>query len=84
MQDAIKWKPLLNSVEVDIGLTTLGAQKARFAGILLKSYVIDMAFTSVLKRAIYTLAFILGEMGKNIPIIKSAALNERNCGDLGA
>lgn len=68
--------------EVDVDLTTLGKQEARLAGILLENYVIDMAFTSVLKRAINTLAIILYEMGKNIPVVQSAALNERNYGDL--
>lgn len=52
------------------------------ASILLEDYTIDIAYTSVLKRAILTLAIILNEMGKHIPVVKSAALNERNYGDL--
>lgn len=40
--------------EVDVDLTILGQQEARLAGMLLQNYVIDMAFTSVLKRAVYT------------------------------
>ncbi|MEP7143989.1 MAG: 2,3-bisphosphoglycerate-dependent phosphoglycerate mutase [Ferruginibacter sp.] len=68
--------------QVDIDLTTLGQQEARLAGFLLKDYMIDIAFTSVLKRAIHTLDIILNELGKNIPVIQSAALNERNYGDL--
>jgi len=68
--------------EVDVELTTLGEQEARFAGILLENYIIDIAFTSVLKRAVHTLAIILNEMGKKIPVIQNAALNERNYGNL--
>ncbi|MEO8764275.1 MAG: 2,3-bisphosphoglycerate-dependent phosphoglycerate mutase [Ginsengibacter sp.] len=68
--------------EVDVDLTKLGEQEARLAGVLLENYIIDMAFTSVLKRAIHTLSIILNEMGKNIPVVQSAALNERNYGDL--
>jgi 2,3-bisphosphoglycerate-dependent phosphoglycerate mutase len=68
--------------DVDIDLTLLGEQEARLAGILLENYIIDMAFTSVLIRAIHTLDIILYEMGKSIPVIKSPALNERNYGDL--
>lgn len=67
---------------VDVDLTMLGQQEARLAGILLENYIIDIAYTSVLKRAIHTLAIILNEMGKNIPVVKSASLNERNYGDL--
>ncbi|MEO8772050.1 MAG: 2,3-bisphosphoglycerate-dependent phosphoglycerate mutase [Ferruginibacter sp.] len=68
--------------EVDIDLTLLGEREARLAGILLEDYIIDMAYTSILRRAIHTLAIILNEMGKSIPVIKSNALNERNYGDL--
>ncbi len=68
--------------EVDVDLTRLGEQEAMLASILLEDYVIDIAYTSVLKRAVLTLAIILNEMGKSIPVIKSAALNERNYGDL--
>jgi 2,3-bisphosphoglycerate-dependent phosphoglycerate mutase len=68
--------------DADVDLTVLGEQEARLAGILLENYIIDMAYTSILKRAINTLAIILDEMGKNIPVVRSAALNERNYGDL--
>ena len=68
--------------EVDVDLTTLGKQEAMFAGVLLENYIIDMAFTSVLKRAVHTLAIILNELGINIHVKRSAALNERNYGDL--
>lgn len=68
--------------EMDIDLSELGKEEAKHAGILLKNYVIDVAYTSVLKRAIHTLEIVLREMQIDIPIIKSAALNERNYGDL--
>ena len=68
--------------EVDIDLSELGKKEAEQAGILLKNYAIDMAFTSVLQRAIHTLEIVLEEMEIVVPIIKSAALNERNYGDL--
>lgn len=68
--------------EVDVELTELGRREAMLAGVLLEDYIIDIAFTSVLKRAIHTLAIILNEMGKDIPVVQSAALNERNYGNL--
>lgn len=66
----------------DVDLTTLGEQEADHAGIVLRAYHFDIAFTSVLKRAIHTLEIILNEIGISIPIVKSEALNERNYGDL--
>lgn len=68
--------------ETDVELSPLGEEEAKQAGILLKNYLINEAFTSVLKRAIHTLEIVLKETGKNIPVFKSAALNERNYGDL--
>ena len=67
----------------DIDLTPQGEKEAENAGLLLKNYPIDIAYTSVLKRAISSLNIILKEIGKeDIPVIQSAALNERNYGDL--
>ncbi len=67
----------------DIDLTPQGEKEAENAGLLLKNYSIDIAYTSVLKRAISSLNIILKEIGKeDIPVIQSAALNERNYGDL--
>ncbi len=69
--------------EVDVDLTPLGKEEAKKAGQLLKPYKIDQAFTSVLKRAIRSLEIILKEIDSlSIPITQSAALNERNYGDL--
>jgi len=69
----------------DVGLTEKGEQEAIEAGKLLKKegYVFDIAFTSVLKKAIRTLDLVLEEMGlTNIPIKKSWRLNERHYGAL--
>jgi 2,3-bisphosphoglycerate-dependent phosphoglycerate mutase len=69
--------------ETDVDLTPLGIEEARNAGKLIKAYHIDEAFTSVLKRAIDTLDIMLKDTNNtSIPIKKSAALNERNYGDL--
>ena len=66
----------------DIDLSTNGIAEAQQSGALLKEYHIDVAFTSVLKRAVHTLEIILEIIGKSIPVYKSAALNERCYGDL--
>ncbi len=68
--------------ETDIDLSPLGEEEAKRAGLLLKKYIISEAFTSVLKRSIHTLEIVLQEIGKDIPVIQSSALNERNYGDL--
>ncbi len=48
----------------DVGLTDRGRSEARQAGQLLKQegFTFDIAYTSVLKRAIHTLWIILEEM----------------------
>jgi 2,3-bisphosphoglycerate-dependent phosphoglycerate mutase len=66
----------------DIELTTAGELEAKNAGMLLKAFLIDIAFTSVLKRAIHTLNIVMAEIGRTFPIVKSPALNERNYGQL--
>jgi len=68
--------------KADVDLTQLGVQEARLAGVLLESYPIDIAYTSELKRAIQTLDIVLKEAAKNVPVIQSAAWNERDYGDL--
>jgi len=68
--------------EVDIDLSPQGEVEAKHAGVLLKDYAIDLVYISVLKRAIHTTLIVLEEIKKVIPIIKSAALNERNYGNL--
>jgi 2,3-bisphosphoglycerate-dependent phosphoglycerate mutase len=69
--------------EVDVDLTPLGVTEAIKAGQQIKPYLIDAAYTSALKRAIESLDLILREMNAtNIPVMRTAALNERNYGDL--
>lgn len=68
--------------EVDIDLSVQGEEEARNAGRLLKDFPLDIAFVSALKRAIHTLQIVLAEMDRQMPIVKSAALNERNYGKL--
>lgn len=67
----------------DVPLTELGKEEARKAGEKLKNILFDRAFTSLLKRAEETLSVILGEIDQmQLPVVKSAALNERNYGAL--
>lgn len=69
----------------DVDLTEQGMAEARNAGKLLKDggYEFDMAYTSVLKRAIKTLWLIQEEMGLEwIPVIRAWQLNERHYGSL--
>ena len=69
----------------DVDLTERGRQEAAEAGRLLKEggYVFDIAFTSVLKRAIKTLAIALDVLDQLwIPVIKNWKLNERHYGAL--
>lgn len=69
----------------DIDLTDNGYEEAREAGAILKKngFTFDIAFTSVLKRAIRTLWIILHEMDLVwLPIHKSWRLNERHYGAL--
>jgi 2,3-bisphosphoglycerate-dependent phosphoglycerate mutase len=69
----------------DVDLTDLGRTEARAGGKLLKegNYQFDIAFTSVLKRAIKTLWLVLEETGLEwIPVVRAWQLNERHYGAL--
>ncbi|WP_216110680.1 2,3-diphosphoglycerate-dependent phosphoglycerate mutase [Aquisalimonas asiatica] len=69
----------------DVDLTDQGRDEARAAGQLLRAhgYRFDMAYTSVLKRAIRTLWIALDELDAMwIPVIKDWRLNERHYGAL--
>ena len=69
----------------DVDLSERGIAQAHRAGLLLKGdgYVFDVAFTSVLKRAIRTLWIALDEMDLMwIPVRHSWRLNERHYGAL--
>jgi 2,3-bisphosphoglycerate-dependent phosphoglycerate mutase len=69
----------------DVGLTQQGEAEAHKAGQLLKSegYSFDVAYTSVLKRAIKTLWIAMEEMGLEwLPVYRAWQLNERHYGAL--
>lgn len=68
---------------IDVPLTEKGKKDAFESGKLLKDIPIDIAFTSVLIRAIDTLDEALrGAEQDMVTIVKDAALNERMYGDL--
>lgn len=69
----------------DVDLTPQGIQEAQNAGRLLREhgFTFDIAYTSVLKRAIRTLWIVLDEMDQMwIPIQHTWRLNERHYGAL--
>ncbi|RCX08951.1 2,3-diphosphoglycerate-dependent phosphoglycerate mutase [Extensimonas vulgaris] len=69
----------------DVDLTPAGVAQAMAAGKLLRAegYAFDLAYTSVLKRAIHTLWYCLDEMDCTwLPVVKSWRLNERHYGAL--
>ncbi|MBT8079802.1 MAG: 2,3-diphosphoglycerate-dependent phosphoglycerate mutase [Gammaproteobacteria bacterium] len=69
----------------DVGLTDKGRREAVDAGKTVRKldYEIDIAYTSVLKRAIHTLWLMLDEMDRVwIPVIRDWRLNERHYGAL--
>jgi 2,3-bisphosphoglycerate-dependent phosphoglycerate mutase len=69
----------------DVDLSARGVEEARAGGRLLKAegYEFDIAFTSVLRRAIKTLWLALEEMDRMwIPVRHSWRLNERHYGAL--
>ncbi|MGX4641122.1 2,3-diphosphoglycerate-dependent phosphoglycerate mutase [Massilia sp. SYSU DXS3249] len=70
---------------VDVDLTEKGANEARTAGRVLREagFAFDLAYTSVLKRAIRTLWLALDEMDQMyLPIKNDWRLNERHYGAL--
>jgi 2,3-bisphosphoglycerate-dependent phosphoglycerate mutase len=69
----------------DVPLTDTGVEQARAAGRLLRDagYEFDVAYTSVLKRAIWTLWHGLDEMDRTwTPVLNDWRLNERHYGAL--
>jgi len=69
----------------DVELTATGVAQARQAGLTLKEagYEFDVAYTSVLKRAIHTLNHCLDTMDRDwLPVVKDWRLNERHYGGL--
>jgi 2,3-bisphosphoglycerate-dependent phosphoglycerate mutase len=70
---------------IDVPLTDTGVAQARQAGELLKAdgFEFDVAYTSVLKRAIWTLWHCLDAMDRTwLPIVNDWRLNERHYGAL--
>ncbi len=69
----------------DVPLTDTGVAQAQQAGRLLKEagFEFDVAYTSVLKRAIWTLWHALDQMDRTwLPVVKDWRLNERHYGGL--
>jgi 2,3-bisphosphoglycerate-dependent phosphoglycerate mutase len=69
----------------DVDLTPTGVAQARAAGQLLRQggYEFDRAYTSVLKRALWTLWYALDEMDRAwLPVTNEWRLNERHYGAL--
>ena len=68
----------------DIGLTERGRNEARDAGSLLakRRMVPDETHTSMLSRAVETASIMLDILERDVPVFRSAALNERDYGDL--
>ncbi|WP_295164441.1 2,3-diphosphoglycerate-dependent phosphoglycerate mutase [uncultured Buchnera sp.] len=69
----------------DIELSQNGKNEAQKAGLLLKkeNFFFDYAHTSMLKRAIHTLRYILDTLNQSwLPVQKSWRLNERHYGAL--
>jgi 2,3-bisphosphoglycerate-dependent phosphoglycerate mutase len=69
----------------DVDLTPTGIEQAKAAGQLLKAegYEFDLAYTSVLKRAIHTLWHTLDAMERQwLPVHHNWRLNERHYGAL--
>ena len=69
----------------DVDLSEKGIEEARQAGRVLKEqgYGFDLAFTSLLKRAVRTLWIVQDEMDLMwLPVKKSWRLNERHYGAL--
>jgi 2,3-bisphosphoglycerate-dependent phosphoglycerate mutase len=70
---------------VDVDLSEKGRGEAKRAGQQLKAegFQVDIAFTSVLKRAIRTLWFALDELDQMwVPVVRAWQLNERHYGGL--
>lgn len=69
----------------DVDLSAKGVEEARYSGWLLREngFMFDVAYTSVLKRAIRTLWIVLDELDQMwIPVDLSWRLNERHYGAL--
>ena len=69
----------------DVGLSEKGIEEAKRAGqiLLQKGILPDICFTSLLKRAVRTLNYVLEETDLEwLPVVKTVMLNERHYGIL--
>lgn len=66
----------------DVPLTRKGRAQARKAGRQIKDIPCDVTYTSSLRRARHTLGLILGRSGRQTPVIRTQALDERDYGRL--
>ncbi len=66
----------------DVELSPIGVIEAKNAGAILRQFTIDLIYTSALKRAIHTANIVIDEIEKDIKVIQTSALNERDYGDL--
>ena len=66
----------------DVDLSMQDELEASRAASRINAYKIDLAYTSVLKRAIHTLDIIMDKNNWMLPVIQDAAFNERDYGDL--
>ncbi|MCA9727755.1 MAG: 2,3-diphosphoglycerate-dependent phosphoglycerate mutase [Candidatus Eisenbacteria bacterium] len=69
----------------DVDLTEQGVAEAHLGGRLLREegFVFDVAYTSLLKRAIRTLWIVMDELDQMwMPVLRNWRLNERHYGDL--
>ena len=65
----------------DVGLIPEGKEEAKRAAESIRGIPIDVAYTSLLKRAQETLSIMLTTLGKSaMPVFEEAALNERDYG----
>ncbi len=68
---------------IDVPLSELGEQQAAAAGRAIRDIKLDIAFTSVLKRAIDTTTIALTNAEQpDVPMVYDKAINERMYGDL--
>lgn len=66
----------------DVELSPIGVIEAKNAGAILRQFTIDLIYTSALKRAIHTANIVIDEIEKDIKVIQTSAINERDYGDL--
>ncbi len=69
----------------DVDLTDQGIEEAKQSGVLLRDghYTFDIVYTSVLKRAIHTMWYVMDALDQAwLPVVRNWRLNERHYGAL--